>query len=34
MKNLLFTALLLVATPSVLAQNDLKSVLSQLAATL
>ena len=34
MKNLLFTALLLAATPSVLAQNDLKSVLSQLDATL
>lgn len=34
MKNLLFTALLLAATPSILAQNDLKSVLSQLDATL
>ena len=34
MKNLLFTALLLAAMPSVLAQNDLKSVLSQLDATL
>ena len=34
MRNLLFTALLLAVTPSVVAQNDLKSVLSQLDATL
>lgn len=34
MRNLLFTALLLAIAPSVLAQNDLKSVLSQLDATL
>lgn len=34
MRNLLFTALLLAIAPSVLAQNDLKSVLSQLDVTL
>lgn len=34
MRNLLFTALLLAIAPSALAQNDLKSVLSQLDATL
>ena len=34
MRNLLFTALLLAIAPFALAQNDLKSVLSQLDATL